>query len=245
MNPTDAGKRCIVLGGSGALGSAVCQALAARGCRVAFTYLTREGPPPTPGAIARRLDLRSVPDLERVVDELAAELGGVDAFVQCAGVGVTIECAGTDSHHRLPHIDEKAWDWMIDVNVKGTFFAVRRLIGFMRERGGNIVLTGSIDGVKPAPSPVHYAASKGALQGMTMSMAKELGEFNVRVNLVAPGVMDGGLSRTLPKNLLDEYKKHCGLRRLGRLQEIAGLMAWLATENTYVTGQTIVVDGGL
>ena len=78
-----------------------------------------------------------------------------------------------------------------------------------------------------------------------MSMAKELGEWNVRVNLVAPGVMEGGLSRTLPKNLLDEYKKHCGLRRLGRLQEIADLMAWLATENTYVTGQTIVVDGGL
>ena len=89
---------------------------------------------------------------------------------------------------------------MIDVNAKGSFFAVRR-----RRRpdagshGGNIVLLGSIDGVKPAPSPVHYAASKAALSGMAEAMAKELGPRNIRVNSVAPGVLDDGLSRTLPE----------------------------------------------
>src|SRR5204863_245864 len=74
----------------------------------------------------------------------------------------------------------------------------------MRERGGNIVLLGSIDGVKAAPSPVHYAASKGALAGMVKAMAKELGPHNIRVNSVAPGVLEGGLSRALPDELRSE-----------------------------------------
>ena len=107
------------------------------------------------------------------------------------------------------------------------------------------MLLGSIDGVKPAPSPVHYAASKAALSGMVKAMAKELGPYNIRVNTVAPGVLDGGLSRVLPDDLRREYLKHCGLKRLGRLEEVASLVAWLAAENTLVTGQTIVVDGAL
>jgi NAD(P)-dependent dehydrogenase (short-subunit alcohol dehydrogenase family) len=114
-----------------------------------------------------------------------------------------------------------------------------------RSGGGNIVLIGSIDGVKPVPAPVHYSASKGALVGMTHAMAKELGRDGIRVNLVAPGILEAGLSRTLAQQLRDDYVKHCGLRRVGRLDEVARLVAWLARHNTYVTGQTIVVDGAL
>jgi 3-oxoacyl-[acyl-carrier protein] reductase len=135
---------------------------------------------------------------------------------------------------------------MIDVNARSAFFAVRRLSRLMRGNGGgNIVLLGSIDGVKPAPSPVHYAASKAAVSGMVKAMAKELGPYNIRVNTVAPGVLDGGLSRVLPDNLRREYLKHCGLKRLGRLDEVASVAAWLALDNTLVTAQTIVVDGAL
>ena len=134
----------------------------------------------------------------------------------------------------------------MDVNAKSTFFAVKRVSDVMRRGGGgNIVLLSSIDGVKPAPSPVHYAASKGALMGMTLAMAKELGEFKIRVNQVAPGILEAGLSRVLPDALREEYLKHCGLKRLGRLEEVAAVVAWLARRNTYVTGRTIGVDGGL
>ena len=157
-----------------------------------------------------------------------------------------MECTGPKSHHRMPEVDEAGWDKIMDVNAKSTYFAVRRVSEVMRKGGGgNIVFIGSVDGVKPAPSPVHYAASKAALAGMTQAMAKELGEHKIRVNMVAPGIMDGGLSRALPDNLLKEYVKHCGLKRVGRLGEVAAIVAWLARHNTYITGRTLLADGGL
>jgi NAD(P)-dependent dehydrogenase (short-subunit alcohol dehydrogenase family) len=133
---------------------------------------------------------------------------------------------------------------MLAINTRASFFAVRRLSTLMTD-GGNIVLLGSIDGVKSAPSPVHYAASKGALAAMVKAMAKELGAQNIKVNSVAPGVLEHGLSRVLPDDLRSEYLKHCGLKRLGRVEEVASLVAWLATENTFVTGQTVILDGAL
>src|SRR5438034_343864 len=132
-----------------------------------------------------------------------------------------------------------------EADLNSPVCVVRRLGALMRGAGGNIVLVGSIDGVKPAPSPVHYAASKAALTGMAKAMAKELGPHNIRVNIVAPGVLDGGLSRVLPDDLRAQYLKHCGLKRLGRLEEVANVVAWLAVENTLVTAQTIVLDGAL
>lgn len=226
--------------------------LAAQGARVAFTYhqgeevavaLAKElnaGP-------ALRLDLSGpVGSIESVVDAVAEEFGRVDAFIQCAGVAVTMECSGPNSSHRMPAITEAGWDRFMAINVRSTFFACRRLVEVMRRgNGGNMVFTGSIDNVKSVPSPVHYAASKGALASMVQAMSKELGEFGIRVNMVAPGLMAGGISRELPDNLLNEYIKHCGLKRVARVEEIAGLMAWLALENSYITGQTILLDGAL
>ena len=235
---------CIVFGGSGAVGREVCHALLARGARVGFTVFK------SPGngieGIGKTLDVTDVAAIDRTLDEFQRELGRIDAFVNCAAVGTTVPHAGATVHHLMDDVDERAWNAMIDVNARSSFFAVRRLGSLMRGNGGgNLVLLGSIDGVKPAPSPVHYAASKAALSGMVKAMAKELGPYNIRVNTVAPGVLDGGLSRLLPDNLRHEYLKHCGLKRLGRLEEVANLVAWLAMENTLITAQTIVVDGAL
>lgn len=243
--------RALVLGGSGAVGGAVCRAIAAEGARLAFTYRTGEEAAlglarEIPGSLALPLDLLSVRDIERTVDDVASSLGGLDALVQCAGVAVAKESAGTKSHSRMPEVDETGWDRIMDVNAKSTFFAVRRVAEVMRRGGGgNIVFIGSVDGVKPAPAPVHYAASKGALAGMTQAMAKELGEHRIRVNMVAPGILEDGLSRSLPDHLLQEYVKHCGLKRVGRLSEVAAIVAWLARHNTYVTGRVLLADGGL
>ena len=234
---------CVVFGGSGAVGREVCRALAARGARVGFTFLTHEASGIE--GLGKRLDLTDVPAIERTLDAFHQEMGRIDAFVNCAAVGTTVPHDGATVHHVMGDVDERAWDAMIDINAKSAFFAVRRLGALMRADGGNIVLLGSIDGVKPAPSPVHYAASKAALSGMAKAMAKELGPYNIRVNTIAPGVLDGGLSRALPDDLRAEYLKHCGLKRLGRLEEVASLAAWLATENTLITAQTLIVDGAL
>lgn len=243
--------KCLVFGGSGALGRVVCTTLAEQGSRVAFTYhsgeaVARELLPKLPDGHARRLDLLSVGEIDRAIDEAISVLGGLDAFVQCAAVAHTAKSSGPKVHHLMGDVDEPGWDAMMDVNVKSTFFAARKVAEILkRGKGGNIVLVGSIDGVKSVPSPVHYAAAKGALGGMTQSMAKELGGHGIRVNLVAPGILEAGLSKILPDDLLKEYLKHCGLKRLGRLSEIAAVIAWFAQRNTYVTGQTILADGGL
>jgi NAD(P)-dependent dehydrogenase (short-subunit alcohol dehydrogenase family) len=221
------------------------------GAQLAFTYHSSDAAADKltgelPGTEALKLDVLSVSEIDKLVDRVAEKWGGVDAFIQCAGVGVTAPAMQAQVHHNMEQVDEAAWDRMQDVNTKSTFFAVRRMAGHMRSSGGgNIVLLGSIDGVKPVPAPVHYAAAKGALAAMTTAMAKELGRDGIRVNLVAPGILEGGMSRALPEDLRQEYLKHCGLRRYGRLGEIAAWVAWLALRNTYVTGQTILVDGAL
>ena len=235
---------CIVFGGSGAVGREVCHALLARGARVGFTVFKSDAN--GIDGVRKTLDVTDVAAIDRALDEFQVEMGRIDAFVNCAAVGTTVPHDGATVHHMMDDVDERAWNAMIDVNARSSFFAVRRLGRLMRGNGGgNIVLLGSIDGVKPAPSPVHYAASKAALSGMVKAMAKELGPYNIRVNTVAPGVLDGGLSRVLPDDLRREYLKHCGLKRLGRLEEVAQLVAWLAMENTLITAQTIVVDGAL
>lgn len=240
----------IVIGGSGAVGRVVCRTLAARGARVGFTYLTnetvaRELTAAIPDSAALGLDVRDIGAIDRTLNEFEARFGRIDALVNCAAIGVAGASPGATGHERMDQVTEAGWETMLAVNTKASYFAVRRVADLMRDRGGNVVLLGSIDGVKPAPAPVHYAASKAALAGMIRAMAKELGPQGIRINSVAPGVLEDGISRTLPEQLRREYLKHCGLKRLGRIDEVAGVVAWLAVENTLVTGQTLVVDGAL
>jgi 3-oxoacyl-[acyl-carrier protein] reductase len=240
----------IVIGGSGVVGREVCRALASKGARVGFTFLNNETiaselAATLPGA-ARRLDVRDVAAIDRTLGEFASQFGRIDALINCAAVGTTSPVAESTVHERMDDVAEDGWDAMLAINTKASFFAVRRLALLMRDRGTvNVVLLGSVDGVKPVPAPVHYAASRAALAGMIKAMAKELGPHGIRVNSVAPGILEGGLSRRLPEELRREYLKHCGLRRLGRIEEVAKLVAWLATENTFVTGQTMILDGAL
>lgn len=243
-------KRVLVLGGSGALGGVVCKDLSAHGARVAFTYLTNEGAATAlrealPGSVSLRMDARRQADVDGAVATAAAELGGLDALVHCVAVGVRVECAGAGSHHRMPQLAEADWDELMDVNARSAWLAVRAAVPHLRASKGNVVLVGSVDAVKPVAAPVHYVASKAALHGMAMGMAKELGPDGVKVNLVAPGVLEAGLSRNLPAQLLEEYVKHCGLKRPGRLSEAANVIVWLCLQNTYVTAQKLLLDGAL
>jgi NAD(P)-dependent dehydrogenase (short-subunit alcohol dehydrogenase family) len=242
--PSTSDKSVLVFGGSGIVGRAIVSALAADGAKVAFTYFQNEAAAhalleAVPGSVARRVDLGSASEATRAVAELRAELGGLTAFVHAAAL---TSAAPETKFESILEADEAGLDRLLAVNVKSAFFACRELA---RDFSGNIVLLGSIDGAKSVPAPAAYAASKGALSALARALSKELGPRGVKINVVAPGVLEAGSSRSLPESLRAEYLKHCGLRRYGKVEEIAGLVAWLALQNTYITGQTLVVDGAL
>lgn len=242
--PSTNDKSVVVFGGSGTVGRAVVRALATDGAKVAFTYFQNEAAAQAlvdavPGCIARRVDLSSATEAARAVAELRTALGGLTAFVHAATV---TSAAAEPKFESILEADEAALDRLLAINVKSAFFACRELA---RDFSGNIVLLGSIDGAKSVPAPAAYAASKGALSALARALSKELGPRGVKINVVAPGVLEAGSSRSLPESLRAEYLKHCGLRRYGKVEEIAGLVAWLALQNTYITGQTLVVDGAL
>lgn len=240
---------CLVVGGTGALGQTVCRHLAAEGARFAFTFHRNKALAASlageSGSTAFPLDLAGDDDLERVVDRAAEALDGLDGLVFCSGLGVALEPEGPGSRHRMATTDAAAFDALMAVNVRGPFLVCRRAVEFLQRRGGNVVLVSSVDAAKPMPSPVHFAASQTALRGLTQSMAKEVGEKRIRVNLVAAGLMEEGISKTVGEDSLAEYRKHCSLGRPARTNEVAAAVVWLALHNTYVTGQVIVVDGGL
>lgn len=237
-------RRCLVLGGSGYVGAEVCRVLAERGAKLAYTYF--RNPVRHAGALGLRADLRDFADTVQAVERAAQTLGGLDILVQCAGTaGDPALYKGRGiAQERLQRITEAGWDEMMDLTVKASFSACQAAARSMGS-GGQIIIVGSMDGVKTVPSPAHYAAGKGALRAMVQALAKELGGRGILVNMLAPGILDGGVGKLLSDELLQEYLKHCSLKRTGTAHEIAQFVHWLAMENTYVTGQAIALDGGL
>ncbi|HEY8079377.1 MAG TPA: SDR family oxidoreductase [Labilithrix sp.] len=234
----------IVVGASGRLGRTVCAELARRGARVGGTFRTNEEAAAElgrtiEGFVARRLDLANAPAIERTIGELAAALGQVDAVVCCAAIA---SAAKTPSYDRLADIDPDGLAHLLAVNVAGPLLVARAFASLASAK--NLVLVGSVDGAKPVPTATPYATTKGALVAMARALAKELGP-RILVNVVAPGVLEGGITDIVPDEVKREYLKHCAMKRFGTHEEIARSIAWLALENTYVTGQTLLLDGGL
>jgi 3-oxoacyl-[acyl-carrier protein] reductase len=123
--------------------------------------------------------------------------------------------------------------------------ACQELAPSMAPRGGHVVLVGAIDRAQSIPAPVHFAASQGALAAMVMALGKELGPRGIRVNMVALGLLEGGLSREISPALVADYKAFSALRRLGTADEAARAILWLALENTYMSGEVVPVNGGI
>jgi NAD(P)-dependent dehydrogenase (short-subunit alcohol dehydrogenase family) len=250
-------KSCLVFGGSGAVGGAVVKVLARESGNVAFTYhrhqdkaqqLTQTLKSLDCNAHSLTCDVRDAGQVRDCVQYTQDMLGGLDAVIYCVGVtgrGKFYQQLSAGGIERLREISQQDLLELFTVNAQGAFNMCQAAADAMQKKGGNIIIIGAMDGIKSVPSPVHFAMSKAALKGLVESAAKELGSANIRVNLVAPGVLTQGASAILAEELKQTYIKHCGLKRLGEAAEVAELAAWLALENTYLTGQCILLDGGL
>jgi NAD(P)-dependent dehydrogenase (short-subunit alcohol dehydrogenase family) len=241
------GRVAIVTGGGRGLGRAICTALAADGADVAFNYLRdADAAAATVRAIeatGRRAWAHQVSVLDRaglraMTAAVVAAAGSIDILVNNAGHGQVVP---------LALMEEEDWDRMLDTHVKGAFLVTQSVLRTMiKQRYGRILNVSSLAGVKMLEAPVHYSTAKAALKGFTESLAKEIGRYGITVNCVAPGVLDEGVSDHLPTARREEYLRHCALRRVGRLDEAAAVIAFLASERTsYMNGATVVVDGGV
>jgi 3-oxoacyl-[acyl-carrier protein] reductase len=241
------GKRCLVTGGSRGLGLAIARAFAAHGARVAFTFSTNTSDAAAATAALVELGCEprvfqgSVADAAHVkatVAELVAAWGGIDVLVNNAGITQILPIA---------LLEEADWDAVMDVNVKGAYLYARAVLRSMiRARGGHILNIGSFASERVIEAPVHYAAAKSALRGLTEALAREVGRYNIKVNLLSPGLLDVGLAQMLPKHRIAEYLSQASLGRLGTAREVAEIAAFMVSDDSsFMAAAKVVADGGL
>ena len=240
-----AGRRVLVTGGSGGIGRGICEVLAREGARVAFTFHGNAAAAEATLGLVRahgeglaiQADLRERDAAARIVGELDAAWGGLDVLVNNAAVSEAVP---------FILLDDDQWNDVIELNVSGVFRLCRAAVrGMLRQKFGRIVNIGSIAGTRSIASPVHYAASKGAIEGMTRSLAHELGRYGILTNCISAGIFEGGLRSTIPEHHQKRYLDACALGRIGQPAECGELAAWLASpRNTYMNGAVIVLDGG-
>ncbi len=241
-----AGDRVFVTGGSGGLGRGICLVAARHGARVAFTYHNDpQGAEATRAEVEAagaeclviRADLRQRDGLKPLWSSLEQAWGGVDVLVNNAGCSEAVP---------FILLDDEEIDALMELN----FFAPLRLCraalrGMIRQKHGRIVNISSICGSRSIAGPVHYAASKSALEGLTRSLAHEVGPYGILVNAIAAGIFEGGLRSTIPRHHQERYLQASALRRFGEPRECGELVAWLGSRrNTYTNGSVIFQDGG-
>lgn len=223
------------------MGAEVLRGLARANVPTAFTWhQSRE----RAHTLASELSMRSVQvDLSDAAATRAALRGlREEGFVP----NLFIHCAGVNQGASLGDITDERWSKTMAVNSQSAFIACQELGPAMAQAGeGHVVLVGALDRTQSAPSPVHFAASQGALSALAMAVAKELGPKGVRVNVVVLGLLESGLSREVGQKLVADYKGFSALRRLGRPEEAAKAILWLALENTYMNGKVLPVNGGI
>ncbi len=228
--------RALVSGGSGGIGRATVAGLAKAGHIVAVADIQAGDPPP--GATEMiPCDLADPAACARAVAAAAEAFGGLDVLVHAAGItrdGVSWKMSDDD------------WKAVLAVNLDSAFHLSRAAIPLMREGGsGSIVFVSSINGERGKFGQANYAASKAGLHGLAKSLARELGRFGIRVNVVAPGMIRTAMTVSLPEPIQEAAREQTCLGRLGEPEDVADVITFLASDRArHVTGQVLRVDGG-
>jgi 3-oxoacyl-[acyl-carrier protein] reductase len=242
------GKTAVVTGGSRGIGRAIVQRLADEGASVAFSFVANQAAAdevvasasagsPSRQVIALRADQGSVADQQRLMAAADDALGGLDILVVNAGIGPA---------QTFAEITEADYDLVMGVNAKGPFFALQYAAEHLRDNG-RIIAISSISTALPEAGAGLYCASKAALEQFTAVAARELAPRGITVNAVSPGATDTELLHTVnPPEAVTAYIELTAMGRLGRPEEIAGVVAFLAgPDATWITGQNLRVSGGL
>jgi NAD(P)-dependent dehydrogenase (short-subunit alcohol dehydrogenase family) len=243
-----AGRTALITGAARGIGYAICQRFAAEGARLALTDIDEEGVRAAAQALGSasgaehlwaRIDVADVAASRRQIETLIGDLGHLDILVNNAGF----------VHHTTAFdCTEQEWDRMIDINLKGVFFCAQAVLPHMRDRrAGAIVnlssLAAKTGGVAAAPP---YGAAKAGVSALTIHLAKVMAPFGVRVNALAPGVIDTDMVRGMASAVHADLAKQIPLGEKGRPEDVANAALFLASDEArHITGEIVDVNGGL
>ena len=182
--------------------------------------------------MAIRADVSNYAEARSMVEKVLTQFGRVDILVNNAGIGDV---------KQFTEITENDWDRIVAVNLKSVFNCARAVVGGMiARRSGRIISISSVAGLTGTPSHVHYSATKGGIVAFTKALAKEVGQYGITVNAIAPGIVKTGFGRGAPESIKQLYKEKTVLGRVGNPEEIAAACLYLASEDgSYITGQVL------
>ena len=237
------GKNALVTGSTRGIGRAIAETLAKSGARVAIVgrELQKAQQAATAvgnGAQGFACDVTDTAAVAKLVADVEAAFGSIDILVNNAGI---------TRDNLVMRLKDDDWDSVQNANLRGAFAAIRAVSrGMMKRRSGRIINISSIIGIIGNKGQANYAASKAGLIALTKSVAKELGSRNILVNAVAPGFIETEMTAAMTPEAREGLGKQIALERLGTPQDVAAAVAFLASDlATYITGQVLVVDGGM
>jgi 3-oxoacyl-[acyl-carrier protein] reductase len=246
-----AGKVALVTGASRGMGKAIALKLASLGSKLIVNYVAIEASNKVDAdnlvesiiglggeAIAIEADIRDSEAVKGMIDQVTDKWGKIDILVNNAGI---------NRDTLLLRMSDDAWDDVISTNLRGAYLCTKfTLRSMMRQEWGRIINIASVSGIVGNIGQSNYAASKGGLIAFTKSVAREMGSRNITVNAVAPGYIITGMTDKLPSERKDAILAMIPLQRFGQPEDVAELVAFLATDRaSYITGQAITIDGGL
>ncbi len=242
-------KVALVTGGTGGIGEAIIRRFLKDGIHIAFTYhnndekanqLVQELQTTYKDLKIQgyRLNITQVSEIKKVVDDIIRDYLQIDILVNNAGLV---------NDNLLMLMRDEQWNRVIDTNLSGCFHMISSVLPYMIERrSGNILNISSVSGMVGIKGQTNYAASKAGIIALTKSLSKEVARKNIRVNAIAPGYINTEMTASLTEKALKQYKSEIPMGRFGEADEVASLARFISSEEaSYITGQTLVIDGGL
>jgi len=239
-------KVALITGGARGIGQAIALAFAKEGADIVVADVNLEVAQKTASeieslgrkALALEMDVTNYEKVEEGINKILDKMGKVDILVNNAGI---------TKDNLLLRMSQADWDAVINVNLKGTFNCIKAVSRPMvKQRSGRIISIASIIGLMGNPGQANYAASKAGIIALTKTVAKELASRNINANAVAPGFIQTEMTAKLPEDIKKKMLEAIPLAKLGTPQDVANVCLFLASdESSYITGQTITIDGGM